>query len=75
MSWGVEWIYLSKEKKKHFYPSGAIPPKFCKKCRKSWDYVSYKDTDRKGDKWDFLFDFPSRGCDIQPCPECDENNI
>tara|TARA_Y100000590_G_C15741517_1_gene1020430 strand:+ start:875 stop:1120 length:246 start_codon:yes stop_codon:yes gene_type:complete len=56
--------------RKPSYPSGAIPPKVCPDCEKAWDYTTYADTDREGDAWNYLEDFPTRGCDKLQCPRC-----
>lgn len=59
-----------QKKKRQPYPVGAIPPKLCRKCKKTWDYVTYRDVDREGDPWEYLEDFPKRGCTKMQCPQC-----
>ena len=68
-----QWLNgVAKEpvKRSHSYPSGAIPPKLCETCGKAWDYTNYTDADREGDDWDYLENFPTRGCDREQCPQC-----
>ena len=58
-----------KNKQKKFYNKTGFPVKFCKKCKKSWEYekVNTRTTPWTAHYYDY---FPTIGLKRKLCPKC-----